>query len=96
MTQPRRTRQLPKPLLCAQQEFLRHLALVARVDEVTLWAVGKKGYLLSVLMKEKTQEWFLATRREPRLPRTFTRLDVAVRMGQRLFKVRSMTLVCLT
>ncbi len=94
MRQPRRTRPLPKPLLCAQQEFLRHLALVARVDEVTLWTVGKKGYLLSVQMERKTQEWFLATRREPREPRRFTRLDVAVRMGQRLFKVPTMTLVC--
>ena len=96
MKQPHRTRPLPKPLLCAQQEFLRHLARVAGVDAVTLWAVGKKGYLLSVMMRGKTQEWFLATRREPRLPRTFTRLDVAVRMGQRLFKVPTMTLVCKT
>ena len=96
MTPPRRIRPLPKPLLCAQQEFIRHLARVTRVDAVTLWAVGKKGYLLSVVMEGKTQEWFLATRREPREPRTFTRLDVAVRMGQRLFKVRSMTLVCRT
>ena len=96
MTPPRRTKQLPKPLLCAQQEFLRHLARVAGVEAVTVWTVGKKGYLLSVVMEGKTQEWFLATRREPREPRTFTRLDVAVRMGQRLFKVRSMTLVCRT
>ena len=96
MTQPRRARPLPKPLLCAQQEFLRHLARVAGVDAVTLWAVGKKGYLLSVRMRGNTQEWCLATRREPREPRRFTRLDVAVRMGQRLFKVRSMTLMCQT
>ena len=96
MTQPRRTRPLPKPLFCAQQEFLRHLARVAGVDAVTVWTVGKKRYLLSVMMEGKTQEWFLSTRREPRLPRTFSRLDVAVRMGQRLFKVRSMTLVCQT
>ena len=94
MTPPHRTRPLPKPLLCAQQEFLRHLALVAGVDAVTVWTVGKKGYLLSVRMRGNAQEWFLATRREPREPRTFSRLDVAVRMGQRLFKVRSMTLVC--
>ena len=96
MTPPRRTKQLPKPLLCAQQEFLRHLARVAGVDAVTLWTVGKQGYLLSVLIEGNTQEWFLATRREPRLPRRFTRLDVAVRKGQRLFKVRTMTLVCQT
>ena len=94
MRQLRRTRPLPKPLLCAQQEFLRHLARVAGVEAVMLWTVGKKGYLLSVRMRGNTQEWCLATRREPRAPRTFTRLDVAVRMGQRLFKVRSMTLVC--
>ena len=37
--------------------------------------------------------WFLATHREPRVPRAFTRLDVAVRLARRLFKVPTIT-VC--
>lgn len=44
MIQPRRIRQLPKPLMCAQQEFLRHLARVAGVDAVTVWAVTIQAY----------------------------------------------------
>ncbi len=85
---------MPTSLLCAQQEFLRHLAHVAGVEAVTIWSVGKKRYRLSVLVQGKTQEWFLATRREPRVPRAFTRLDAAVRTGQRLFKIPIMTVVC--
>lgn len=40
------------------------------------------------------QEWFLAMRREPRVPRGFTRLDAAVRIRQRLFNIPTMTVVC--
>lgn len=89
-----RMKPMPSPQYCAQQEFLRHLARLAGVNAVTVWAAGKNRYQLSVLIQGKTQEWFLATRREPRVPRAFTRLDAAVRLGQRLFKVSTMTVVC--
>lgn len=94
MTQPIRPRHMPTPLFCAQQELLRHLAHVAGVKAVTVWTVGKKRYQLSVLLEGKTQEWFLATRREPRVPHAFTRLDAAVRTRQRLFNIPTMTVVC--
>jgi hypothetical protein len=89
-----RMKPMPSPQYCAQQEFLRHLARLAGVNAVTVWAVGKNRYQLSVLIQGKPLEWFLATRREPRVPRAFTRLDTAFRLGQRLFKVASLTVVC--
>jgi hypothetical protein len=85
---------MPTLLYCAQQEFLRHLARLAGVNGATVWTVGKNCYQLSMLIQGKTQEWFLATRREPRGPRTFARLGAAVRLGQCLFKVVSMTVIC--
>lgn len=89
-----RMKAMPSPQYCPQQEFLRHLARPAGVNAVTVWAVGKNRYQLSVLIQGKTQEWFLATRRKPRVPRAFIRLDAAVRLRQRLFKVASMTVIC--
>ncbi len=37
--------------------------------------------------------WFLATHREPRVPRTFTGLDAAVRLAQQVFKIPTITVV---
>ncbi len=58
-----RLKPMPSPQYCAQQEFLRHLARLAGVNAVTVWAVGKNRYQLSVLIQGKPLEWFLATRR---------------------------------
>lgn len=53
-----RPKPMPKPQYCAQQEFLRHLACLAGVNAVTVWALGKNRYQLSVLIQGKTQEQF--------------------------------------
>ncbi len=89
-------KQFKKPVFCVQQAFMRHLAHVAGVEVVTVWQVGSKKYLLSAKMKEKPQNWFVSTRREPQIPRTFTRIEVAVRLGQKLFKAKELQLIPLT
>ena len=57
---------------------------------------GEKGKAVPPAAPAKAPHDAQQVGREPRVPRTFSRLDVAVRMGQRLFKVRTMTLVCQT
>lgn len=47
---------MPSPQYSAQQEFLRHLARLARVNAVTVRALGTSRYLLSALIQGKTQE----------------------------------------
>lgn len=54
--QHNRVKAMPSPRYSAQQEFLRHLARLARVNAVTVRAMGKNRYLLSPLIQGKTQE----------------------------------------
>ena len=56
MKQHNRMKAMPRPQHCAQQEFLRHLARLAGENAVTVWAVGKNHYQLSVRIQGKTQE----------------------------------------
>jgi hypothetical protein len=51
-----RMKPMPRPQYCAQQEFLQHLARLAGVNAVTVWAGGKNRYQISMLIERKTQE----------------------------------------
>lgn len=50
---------MPSPQYSAQQEFLRHLTRLARVNAVTVRTLGKNRYLLSALIQGKTQSSLL-------------------------------------
>ena len=54
--QHNRVNAMPSPQYSVQQEFLRHLTRLARVNAVTVRALGKNRYLLSALIQGKTQE----------------------------------------
>ncbi|MBS0151068.1 MAG: hypothetical protein JSR31_09010 [Nitrospira sp.] len=87
---------MPRPQYYAQQEFLQHLARLTECECGHHMGRGKKPIAAKCAHSGKTQQWFLATRHKPRVPRVFTRLDAAVRLAQRLFKPSTMTVICRT
>ena len=80
-------------LLCMQEVVLRHLVKIAGLQEMTIWRNRKEGWHLSVKVKHRPHQLYLSTRRAPRSPRTFTRLDAALAASQRISATRQVTLV---
>ena len=83
------------PLYCMQQDVLRHLVKIAGLQDMTIWRNRKKEWHLSVKVKHRPHVLYLSTRRAPRLPRAFKRLDAALAAGQRVSATRQFTLVLL-
>ena len=80
-------------MLCMQEAMLRQLVKIAGLHEMTIWRNSKKAWHLSVTVKHRTQVIYLSTRRAPRSPRAFTRLEAALAAGQRICATRQVTLV---
>jgi hypothetical protein len=78
-----------------QQDVLRHLVKIAGLQEMTIWRNRKKEWHLSVKVKHRPHVLYLSTRRAPRVPRAFKRLDAALAAGQRVSATRQFTLVLL-
>jgi hypothetical protein len=78
---------------CMQEAVLRHLVKIAGLQEMTIWRNRKKEWHLSVKVKHRPHVLYLSTRRAPRLPRAFTRLEAALAAGQRVSATRQVTLV---
>lgn len=81
------------PLYCMQQDVLRHLVKIAGLQEMTLWRNRKKEWHMRVKVKHRPRVLYLSTRRAPRVPRAFKRLDAALGAGQRVSSTRQFTLV---
>ena len=85
---------LSKPALsCLQETVLRQLVRIAGLQEMTIWRNGKKEWHLSVRVTSRSQVLTLSTRRAPKVPRVFTRLEAALAAGQRIRATRQVTLV---
>ncbi len=80
-------------LLCMQETVLRQLVKIAGLQEMTIWRNRKKAWHLSVTVTQRSQVVYLSTRRAPRVPRAFTRLEAALAAGQRIRATRQVTLV---
>ena len=80
-------------LSCMQEAVLRQLVKVAGLQEMTIWRNRNKEWHLSVTVKPRSPVLYLSTRRAPRVPRAFTRLDAALAAGQRIRATREVTLV---
>ena len=80
-------------LLCLQEPVLRQLVKIAGLHEMTMWRNKNKAWHLSVTVKSRSQVLSLSTRRVPRSPRAFTRLEAALAAGQRIRATRQVTLV---
>ena len=80
-------------LLCMQETVLRQLVQVAGLQEMTIWRNKKREWHLSVTVKSRPHVLYLSTRRAPRVPRAFTRLEAALAAGQRIHSTRQVTLV---
>ena len=78
---------------CMQETVLRQLAKVAGLHEMTIWRNRKREWHLSVTVTQRSQVIYLSTRRAPRVPRAFTRLEAALAAGQRVRATRQVTLV---
>jgi hypothetical protein len=78
---------------CMQETVLRQLVRVAGLQEMTIWRNRKKQWHLSVMVKSRPHVLYLSTRRAPRSPRAFTRLEAALAAGQRIRATRQVTLV---
>ena len=84
----------PKPtLLCLPETVLRHLVQVVGLQEMTIWRSRKQDWHLSVTVTQRSQVIYLSTRRAPKVPRAFTRLEAALAAGQRIRATRQVTLV---
>ena len=83
-----------KPTLsCLQETVLRQLVRIAGLQEMTIWRSRKQEWHLSVTVTQRSQVIYLSTRRAPRSPRAFTRLEAALAAGQRIRATRQVTLV---
>lgn len=78
---------------CLPETVLRHLVQVVGLQEMTIWHSRKKQWHLSVMVKSRPHVLYLSTRRAPRSPRAFTRLEAALAAGQRIRAIRQVTLV---
>lgn len=76
-----------------QEPVLRQLAKVAGLHEMTIWRNRKREWHLSVTVTQRSQVIYLSTRRAPKVPPAFTRLEAALAAGQRIRATRQVTLV---
>mgnify|MGYP001432922499 FL=1 len=80
-------------LLCMQEVVLRHLVKIAGLQEMTIRRNRHKEWHLSVTVKSRPHVLYLSTRRAPKVPRAFTRLEAALAAGQRIRATHQVTLV---
>ena len=80
-------------LLCMQEAVLRQLVKIAGLHEMTIWRNRNKEWHLSVTVPSRPHVLYLSTRRAPKVPRVFTRLEAALAAGQRVCATRQVTLV---
>ena len=80
-------------MLCLQETVLRQLVQVAGLHEMTIWRNRNNAWHLSVTGKSRPHVLYLSTRRAPRVPRAFTRLEAALAAGQRVRAIRQVRLV---
>ena len=78
---------------CMQETVLRQLVRIAGLQEMTISRNRNNAWHLSVTVKQRLHVVYLSTRRAPRLPRAFTRLEAALAAGQRIRDTRQVTLV---
>ena len=78
---------------CMQETVLRQLVKIAGIQDMTIWRNRNKEWHLSVTVTQRSKVIFLSTRRAPRVPRAFTRLEAALAAGQRISTTRQVTLV---
>ena len=76
-----------------QEVVLRHLVKIAGLHEMTIWRTRNNAWRLSVTVKSRPHLLYLSTRRAPRVPRAFTRLEAALAAGQRIRATRQVILV---
>ena len=81
------------PVSCMQETVLRQLVKVAGLQEMTIWRNKNNAWHLSVTVKSAPNVLYLSTRREPRSPRAFTRLEAALAAGQRIRATCEVTLM---
>ena len=81
------------PRLCLQAVMLGQLVKVAGLEEMTIWRNRNNEWHLSVKVPQRPHQLYLSTRRAPRLPRAFTRLEAALAAGERIRATRQVTLV---
>ena len=80
-------------VLCMQEVVLRQLVKVAGLQEMMIWRNRNNEWHLSVTVKSRPHLLTLSTRRAPRSPRAFTRLEAALAAGQRIQATRQVTFV---
>jgi hypothetical protein len=81
------------PVSCMQEPVLRQLVRIAGLQEMTIWRSRKQDWHLSVTVTQRSHVIYLSTRRAPKVPRAFTRLEAALAAGQRIRATRQVTLV---
>lgn len=80
-------------VLCMQEVVLRHLVKIAGLHEMTIWRTRNNAWHLSVTVSSRPLVLYLSTRRAPKVPRAFTRLEAALAAGQRIRATRQVTVV---
>lgn len=78
-------------LRCAREELLIPAVDAGGLEEVRISQFGDDNYVLSIKIKTKREWTYLATRRNPNEPRRFRRIEAAVAVGNKLFKVKRFT-----
>ena len=69
------------PISCLQETVLRQLVRIAGLHEMTIWRNKKREWHLSVTVTSRPHVLTLSTRRAPKVPRAFTRLEAVLAAG---------------
>ena len=93
MTHKKREGFSKRTVSCLQEPMLRHLVKIAGLREMTIWRKKNNAWHLSVTVTSGPHVLYLSTRRAPRVPRAFTRLEAALSAGQRIRATRQVMLV---
>ena len=78
---------------CMQETVLRHLVKIAGLQEMTISQNRNNEWHLSVTVPQRSYVIYLSTRRAPKVPRAFMRLEAALVAGQRIRAIRQVTVV---
>jgi hypothetical protein len=93
MTKKNSNRSSKPTVSCMQETVLRQLVKIAGLQEMTIWRNRNNEWHLSVRVTHRPHVLYLSTRRAPKVPRAFTRLEAALAAGQRVRATRQVTLV---
>lgn len=74
--------------LCTREELLVPAVSAGGLEEIRIVGIAARQFVMSVKIRTKRDRTYLSTRRQPRSPRIFKRVDIAIGVAHKLFGAR--------